>query len=252
MTFHLQVEALTSLAIDGSSTPTEDELSQFLKDGVLDVTAKWLLVNPRDAMLFQRESAEQTGNGVLDYIGRGNIISVIREANLADDWRTCKYIPISLQSRVTDVDSIYYASIYHPVYTVGSNGAISVFPKPDLATLGGTGINGFKVQYINMIPTDDSDNNLAHGANAIKYFPNSLIHLVVKYASYKCLEAKISSFTIDDEDSELVSSLSNSYNALKTEYDQTFGLVAKKAMESSNVGSATEQTQSPSNQGEEE
>ena len=29
-TFHLQVEALTGIAIDGSSSPSEDELSQFL------------------------------------------------------------------------------------------------------------------------------------------------------------------------------------------------------------------------------
>ena len=247
MTFHLQVEALTSLAIDGSSTPTEDELSQFLKDGVLDVTNKWLLVNPREAMFFQRESANQTSNGVLGYIGRSNIISVIREANAANDWRNCVYIPPALQSRVTDPSSLYFASIYHPVYTIGSDGAISVFPAPDSG-----GVNDFKVQYINNIPTDDSDNNLAHSANAIKYFPNALIPLVVKYAAIKCLEAKISSFTIDDEDSELVSSLSNSYNALKADYDQMFGLQAQKSMESANVGTGQEQMQVPSNQGEEE
>ena len=43
-TFEAQVEALTSIAIDSSSTPTQDELSQFLKDGVMDVTSKYQLV----------------------------------------------------------------------------------------------------------------------------------------------------------------------------------------------------------------
>ena len=37
-TFEAQVESLTSLALDGSSNPTVTELSQFLKDGVIDVT----------------------------------------------------------------------------------------------------------------------------------------------------------------------------------------------------------------------
>ena len=41
-TFEAQVEALTgiggSAALDGNSTPTDVELDQFLKDGVIDVT----------------------------------------------------------------------------------------------------------------------------------------------------------------------------------------------------------------------
>ena len=36
-TFEAQVEALTSLSIDGSSSPTQTELTQFLTDGAADV-----------------------------------------------------------------------------------------------------------------------------------------------------------------------------------------------------------------------
>ena len=36
-TFEAQVEALTSLAIDGSSAPTQTELTQFLTDGAKEV-----------------------------------------------------------------------------------------------------------------------------------------------------------------------------------------------------------------------
>ena len=71
-TFHVQVEGLTSLAIDGSSTPTEDELSQFLVDGVLDITTKWLLISPADMGLFTVESSETTSNGSLTILGKLN------------------------------------------------------------------------------------------------------------------------------------------------------------------------------------
>ena len=36
-TFEAQVEALTSLSIDGSSAPTQTELTQFLTDGASEV-----------------------------------------------------------------------------------------------------------------------------------------------------------------------------------------------------------------------
>ena len=54
-TFEAQVQGLTGLTIDGSSTPTEDELTEFLKDGVLDVTAKYLDIAPQDSSLFMRK-----------------------------------------------------------------------------------------------------------------------------------------------------------------------------------------------------
>ena len=48
------------------------------------------------------------------------------------------------------------------------------------------------------------------------------------YVGIKSLEAKIASLTVDDEDSELVASLSVSYNALKAQYDGYFGLQVKQ------------------------
>ncbi len=242
-TFHVQVEGLTSLAIDGSSTPTEDELSQFLVDGVLDITTKWLLISPADMGLFTIESSETTSNGSLTILG--NIISVVREAGTSNDWRNCTYIPNTLQSRVTDVNSIYYATKYHPVYTTLDNGTISVFPAP------GSDPDQFKVYYINDTPVNSSGAALEHSHSDVKYFPKKLVPLVVKYAAIKSLEAKISTYTIDDEDSELVTSLSNSYNALKADYDQIFGLAAQEVMNTQRQEATREQV--PVNQrGEEE
>ena len=58
MAFIDQVQDLTSLTVSDN-----DELSQFLKDGVIDVTNRWLLVRPQDIDQFQRESATTASNG---------------------------------------------------------------------------------------------------------------------------------------------------------------------------------------------
>ena len=79
-TFEAQVEGLTTLALTSSSTPTQNQLSQFLKDGVLDVTNKWLSIRPEDAENFQRSTSTSDSQGVS--VGGSKIISVIREANL--------------------------------------------------------------------------------------------------------------------------------------------------------------------------
>ena len=62
MDFQTQVEALTGLSI-GSGVTTA-QLSQFLKDGVIDVTNRCVALNPKEANNFSRESSEQTSNGL--------------------------------------------------------------------------------------------------------------------------------------------------------------------------------------------
>ena len=101
---------LTGLTIDGSSTdPSRTEFSQFLNDGVIDVTAKWLLGNPQDRDLFTRVSAEQTSNGSLDLNG-AEVLSVVRESGTNNDWRPCRKISPSMQAQVVDTESLSFAS----------------------------------------------------------------------------------------------------------------------------------------------
>ena len=148
-TFHLQVEALTGIAIDGSSSPSEDELSQFLKDGVMDVTNKWLTGHPGDLQMFSSESVEHTSNETL-HLNGAKIISVVREDGTDNQWRACAEISPGMQYEVTDTDSLNYASKTSPVYMVGSNGQISVFPAPTADPAQ----NAFKVYYVNNDPEE--------------------------------------------------------------------------------------------------
>jgi len=124
MAFIDQVQDLTSLTVSDN-----DELSQFLKDGVIDVTNRWLLVRPQDAEDFVVESTESSSQGALSTDG-GKILYVMRESGVNDDWRNCRKIPIGLKSDVTDPESLHYASAYNPAYILSQYGAVLVFPAP--------------------------------------------------------------------------------------------------------------------------
>ena len=65
-TFEAQVHALTNIGatLSSSTTPTDAQLDQYLKDGVIDVTNKWTVYKPMDADLFGRESSISDSQGV--------------------------------------------------------------------------------------------------------------------------------------------------------------------------------------------
>jgi len=188
-TFQAQVESLTSLSV--GTTPTTSELSQFLKDGVIDVTNKWLAIKPQDIELFIRVSGEQTANDSLALNGV-KIINVVREDGTNNQWRNCRKISPALQYDVTDVDSLNYASKINPAYTLLHNGKVNVFPS---AAVGGA--DSFKVYYVNNEPTDLTNNAaLIHSHSDVQYFPADKVYLVSMYAGIKLLQATMGSSVI--------------------------------------------------------
>ena len=234
-TFEAQVNGLTNLGIDGTSTdPGQTELSQFLKDGVIDVTSRCLQFKPQDVVKFQRETSTSDSQGVS--VGGATILSVVREANAdgssdgSTSWRSCRKVLTSMQSRVIDTDSLHFASIYNPVYIIDDNNAVNVYPVP-------SSNNGFKVYYVNEEPRDISGGAaLIHSHSNIKYFPNDKVYLVVIYAAIKCLEAKMAEFTIDEEDGELVQAISSNLGSLKQQYEGAFASMAPQQQQAAGGG----------------
>ena len=187
--YKTQIENLTGLTTS-TGLPSDGAITQFLRDCVIDVTNRCIAIKPDEALDFTRESAEQTANEALDLNG-AQIISVVRESGTNNDWRNCKFIPVHLQSRVTDEKSLSYSSKFNPSYTINNNGKISVFP---VAASGGA--NSYKVYYINNDPLDNDDNNLAYNSNSIKYFPADKEYMVVLLASTRCLMKAMGSQTL--------------------------------------------------------
>ena len=226
--FKDRIVGLTSLNQTNTNLATDNELSEFLKDGVLDVTERSINAMPQEIQSFQRVSATIDSNGGLD-LGGAKIISVLREANEdgsgdgSTSWRTCKPVSPGLQSRVVDPESLDFASIYNPVYMISDNNKINVYPVPD-----GTD-DGYKVYYVNNVPTDETNGAvLTHAHTDIKWFPNSKIYLVVIYASIKALENKMAHLSAVDEDAELVQAISQNIVSLKSEYQSAFGAAPQK------------------------
>ena len=83
-TFEARVEALSGLDIDGSSSPTQTELTEFLKDGVIEATNRCIELKPDEISDFTRESSEITSQAGIQVNG-ARIISVVRETGTNND-----------------------------------------------------------------------------------------------------------------------------------------------------------------------
>ena len=186
-TFQAQIEGLTGLSI--GTSPTTGEVTQFLTDGVLEVTDRIIRLSPGEVSSFLRQSAEQTSNGFNP--GTNKVISVLRETGTNNDWRPCTLISSDLQSRVNDVGSLYYASKYSPVYYITQNRNVHVAPDP------GGSDNTYKVLYVNTDPENGSGNDLGYGDNTIKWFPEDKVYLVVIYAAIRSLGNALSALETD-------------------------------------------------------
>ena len=183
--FETQVEGLTGLTV--GTSPTTAELTQFLNDGVIEVTNRWLLVKPSDASKFLRRSGETTSQGYDP--GGATIVSVIRESGTDNDWRECRQVSPGNQSRVTDINSLEYASKFNPVFTIEDDGKIYVYPAP------GADPNAYKVYFVNSSPIDGAGNPLTQADDSIGSFPNDKVYLVVLYAGIKSLQNALSAKT---------------------------------------------------------
>ena len=179
-TFEEQVEGLTGLSLGSSSNPTRDELVQFLKDGVIDVTNKSIAMDPNSAEEFLRQSAEQTSNGFNP--GTTKIMAVLRESGTDGQWYPCTKSSMALEYKVTDPTSLHYASKFNPVYMISQNRNVHVYPAPSSA-----GNDTFKVLYVNYDPEETDGTDLAYNSTGLKWFPEDKVYLVILYASIKSL-----------------------------------------------------------------
>ena len=60
----------------------------------------------------------------------GLTVSVVRESGTNNQWYPCKKSSMALEYKVTDVESLSYASKFHPVYMISQNRNVHVYPAP--------------------------------------------------------------------------------------------------------------------------
>ena len=177
-TFEEQVQALTGISIDGSSNPTQTELSLFLVDGVKDVIHRMIRVKPEELVRFT-----STTNSTSSIAQVGKIFTVVREHDSTTILRKCKRISAGDRYDATDVDSLKYRSKYNPGF-YELNGSIFTVPEA------GSGNNDIVVTQIFY------DTGVAYGDEVPDNFPESYAYLVALYAGIKSLQNALSAVDI--------------------------------------------------------
>ena len=171
-TFEAQVEGLTGLSIDGSSAPTQTELTQFLTDGAKEVLNALPKTRQR---LFTTSNALNDSSPTLT-LGGSEVFGVVRNDNTIN--QPCRQIAPQLEGRVRDSSDMAFATATDPVFFIRDN-VLNIIPTPTNAQSG-------IVQTLNY-PA------VAFGDSAITKFPDDGEYLVVLYASIKSLQNKMSS-----------------------------------------------------------
>ena len=187
-TFEVQVEGLTSLAIDGSSAPTQDELTQFLTDG-----AKEIINNLPGHLLPLCASSNTFTSGSADTLVTGKILNVFRSDG--DINQPCRKISSKQKGRVSDPEEMSYATITDPVFFIDNN-TLDVLPS-------GGSCSYSAVAYP----------SVAYGASAITAFPNEAEHLVVLYGAVKSLQNVLGSKSSNTD-------VTTALTAINTELDK--------------------------------
>ena len=152
-TFEAQVESLASISIDGSSTPTQAELTQFLTDG-----AKEIINSLPKSLLEKCASVDTLDNSTttLTSINRkGIILNVLRdEGNGANDiGQPCRYVASHLRGKIQDSSEMDFATSTDPAYLIYNN-ALEVYPTP-------TATQQAFVYYVNYPEVSYSDSDIS-------------------------------------------------------------------------------------------
>ena len=190
-TFEARINGLTGLTI--GTSPTQAQVTEYLNDGVLEVTTRMVALKPDEIDNYTRVTSELTSNG--HNLGSATIIDVVRETGVVNDWRPARKVPPGLQTRVTDETSLHYASKYNPAFIKWNDSSVVVYPAPT------TSPNRYKIFYVNNVPTFTGGSSGAYDSTGISYFPKDKVYLVVLYAGIKSLtkalaDINISAFSI--------------------------------------------------------
>ena len=183
-TFEVQVEALTTIAIESSATyPTQAQLTQFLTDGAREV----INVLPADLLQYCVKYTAMTSSSALN-IGTDTDIGKVLYVTRTNGTRylSCRLIPAVHAGLANDpTNSTYYGTDFDPVYYIisdGTNPGLKVFPEPSSAF-------NARVHHV-AYPA------VAYGDSDIDNFPDGAEYLVILYGAMKSLLSAIGALQI--------------------------------------------------------
>jgi hypothetical protein len=192
-TFEAQVEGLTSLSIDGSSAPTQTELTQFLTDGASEV------ITAMPSSLRYLCATEDTFTSAAigsepETLVSGDVLQVVRSDGTIN--QPCRKINYRDAGRASDSDDMKAASATDPVYYI-YNGKLNALPAS----------GSCKYLEINR-PA------VAYGDSSVGNFPDEYEYLIPLYASVKSLQNALGAKSGNSD-------ITTALTAINTELDET-------------------------------
>ena len=202
-TFEAQVEGLTSLSIDGSSAPTQTELTQFLTDGASEV----INAMPRQLKLFCATEDTFTSTAVgseAETLESSSLLSVTRSDGTIE--QPCRKIPANLRGRASDSADMIAATTTDPVYYI-YNGKVNALPASG------------SCKYLEV-----NNPAVAYGDSAVSNFPDEYEYLIPLYASVKSLQNAMASKAGNSD-------ITTALTAINAEIDETLTIADSAATE---------------------
>ena len=204
-TFEAQVEGLTSLSIDGSSAPTQTELTQFLTDGAAEV----INAMPRKLKFFCATEDTFTSAAVgseAETLVSGKVLAVTRSDGTIE--QPCREIPAKLRGRASDSADMNAATATDPVYYI-YDGKINAIPTSG------------SCKYLEV-----NNPAVAYGDSNVSNFPNEYEYLVPLYASVKSLQNALGAKAGNSDISGALTALEASVTNAEDEIEDANKMVA--------------------------
>jgi len=172
-----RVEGMVQIGITASTVPTLTQITNFLNEGIKDLTNKVVNLRPDEAPKFAGESEDANNSGITIV---GKILSVVREHDSTSILRPCTPIPADLRFEASQEDSFHYRSKYNPGWYILNK-------KLHTVPIAATSNNDVKVSQVVYGST-------AHGTNmgAWTNFPVDYEDLVIFYTAAKASQAAAS------------------------------------------------------------
>ena len=208
-TFEARVNAITNLAIDGSSTsPTRVELTQFLTDGTREV----INVFPPSLQEYCTGATEIDDSPTTFPLSTETNVGKILYITRSDGTRQqpCRKIPAAFSDLADDSSNLkYFGSASDPVYWItGTHTADSSTTATILETFPTPTSSQVAVIYHVAYPAT------SYGWTGIDNFPDGAEHLVELYAAMKSLLSAMAGVTIPPNVGGSSESLTSSMSAI--------------------------------------
>ena len=203
-TFQVRIEdiigATASLGSD-DATANQQAIQDALQDTAVDIINK---VSPDILIQYATKSSNVTSNPIASNIENSKIVLVERRESddTTDLYVSCVYADASLQGKIQNPHSIFFATDESPRWTFNDND-VYVYPEPASAN---------PSRYYSM-----ENPTIEHSADTVAKFPNELEHALVLGASARLKQRQITFFN-EDEDSEVVILHRSQYQELLVEY----------------------------------